>query len=118
MRLAILAALAAFTAACNDSQPVATGPTSNEAANAERIAAMPEGQRNAVFIRAIRDAGLGCQHVEASQRAGSYEEYPVWNAECTGGGRWTIVITPSGAQIIDADEARLAMDAERNQAAR
>lgn len=118
MRFTVLAALAAMTAACGNPQTAQTSPGSNMASNAERIAAMPDGQRNAVFIRAIRDAGLDCQHVEASRPAGIYDGHPVWSAGCIGGGRWTIVLTGSGAQIIDADQARLAMEADRNEAAR
>lgn len=118
MRFTVLTALVALTAACGAPQTAQTNSETNLASNAERIAAMPDGQRNAVFIRAIRDAGLECQHVAASQPAGIYEGRPVWSAECVGGGRWTIVLTESGAQIIDADQAGLAMDAERNQAAR
>ena len=43
------------------------------------LEAMPEGQRDAVFIRAIRDARLDCQHVESSAAAPPYQGRPVWN---------------------------------------
>jgi hypothetical protein len=75
---------------------------------ANRLAALPEGQRNAVFIRAIRDAGEDCQHVETSVRAGEYQGNPVWSAQCEGGDSWTIVVTPDGtAQLVNEAEARL-----------
>ena len=71
-------------------------------------AALPEGQRNGVFIRAIRDAGQECQHVESSVRAGEYEGNPVWSAQCAGGDSWTIVVTPDGtAQLVNESQARL-----------
>ena len=74
-----------------------------------RLESMPEGQRNGVFIRAIRDAGQDCQHVESSQRAGEHEGFPVWNATCVGGGTWTIVVMNDGtAAVLNAEEARLA----------
>lgn len=106
------AALAASLTGCEDAPPppannVAT--SANEVAN--QIAALPEGQRNGVFIRAIRDAGQECQHVESSDRAGEHRGYPVWNATCSGGGTWTIVITNNGiAQVLNAAEARLVED--------
>ena len=82
-----------------------------------QLESMPEGQRNGVFIRAIRDAGQDCQHVESSERAGEHRGYPVWNATCAGGGTWTIVITDNGiAQVLNAAEAQLVSDA--NQAVR
>ena len=72
------------------------------------VASLPEGQRNAVFIRAIRDAQLECQHVESSTPAGEHQGMPVWNVRCGGGGNWTLVITADGtAQILNANEARL-----------
>jgi hypothetical protein len=75
---------------------------------ANRLAALPEGQRNAVFIRAIRDAGEECQHVAASVPAGEYQGNPVWSAQCEGGDAWTIVVTPDGsAQLVNESEARL-----------
>lgn len=107
MRVA-LTVLAMILGACGQIQP------SNQAAadgtariDAERLAEMPEGQRNAVFIRAIRDAGLDCQHVERSRAEPDHRGYPVWTAECAGGGRWTLVVTGTGAQILDTDAMRL-----------
>ena len=77
----------------------------------QQLEAMPEGQRNAVFIRAIRDAGLDCQHVDGSTAAGVYRGMPVWNVRCSGGGNWTIVVADQGvAQILNASEARLVRD--------
>ena len=73
------------------------------------LEAMPESQRNGVFIRAIRDAGQECQHVESSVPAGQHEGFPVWNATCSRGGTWTIVIMNDGvAQVLNAEEAALA----------
>ena len=114
MRSMVMAAgLALALAACGgdgrERSPAtdqATGNGSNDVAN--QLAALPEGQRNAVFIRAIRDAGEDCQHVETSTRAGEYEGMPVWSAQCAGGPSWTIVVTRDGtAQLINDAEARL-----------
>jgi hypothetical protein len=72
-----------------------------ENAPAERIAALPEAQRNGVFIRAIRDAGQDCQHVERSTLQGEVDGRPAWLAVCRGGGHWTIGIGKDGvAQVM------------------
>ena len=74
-----------------------------------QLASMPEAQRNAVFIRAIRDAGQECQHVESSRADGEHQGLPVWSATCSGGGTFTIVIMNNGtATVLNAEEARLA----------
>lgn len=81
----------------------------------QQLEAMTEGQRNAVFIRAIRDAGLDCQHVSGSIPAGDYRGMPVWNVRCSGGGNWTIVVAANGiAQILNATEARLVDESSGN----
>ena len=89
--------------------------TAGPEATENQLAAMPEGQRNAVFIRAIRDAGQECQHVESSVRAGEHQGLPVWSAQCDDGSSWTIVITSDGtAAVLNEAEARLV---DSNQAA-
>lgn len=110
LMMATGAALAMALAGCGDAAPEpgnqieVAGPEATENA----IENMPEGQRNAVFIRAILDAGQECQHVESSERAGTHQGLPVWNATCQGGGTWTIVIGNNGtAHVLNAEEARL-----------
>lgn len=88
----------------NAASEQAPGPDSIQA----QLEALPEGQRNAVFIRAIRDAGNACQHVESSERGGEYRGLPVWRARCDGGSSFTIVITSGGvAQVLDDSQVRL-----------
>ena len=105
-------ALAALTlAACQPSAPESANQN-NATAGAEslqnRLVSMPEGQRNAVFIRAIRDAGLDCQYVDSAVQAGEYQGAPLWSAHCQGGQSYTIAIAAGGyAQIIDDAVARL-----------
>lgn len=115
MRITMTAAamLALTTAACggdNRNAVVANEATVEATGNA--VAALSEGQRNAVFIRAIRDAGLECQHVESATPAGTYRGMPVWRATCRGNRQWTIVIGDNNdAQILNAGEAALIIDA-------
>ena len=110
MRISVIAALALATAACG-------GSGQNQAANAisaanaaepagNQVAALSEGQRNAVFIRAIRDAGLDCQHVERSVPAEAGYNLPAWRATCQGGGEYVIAIGADGtAQILSENRA-------------
>jgi hypothetical protein len=102
-------------AACQGSAPPAN--SQKQAANPfeERLRALTEGERNAVFIRAIRDARLECQHVESSAPGEPVRGVPTWRARCDGGANYTIAILPGGtAQIVDDAEARLV---DGNQAA-
>jgi hypothetical protein len=102
MRAPVIVALALVTAACDGSGQNQAGSAANAADSAgSRVAALSEGERNAVFIRALRDAGLECQHVEHSVPAGTIQNLPAWRATCQGGGEWTIVIAGDGrAQIL------------------
>jgi hypothetical protein len=83
-----------------------------------RLAAMPEGERNAVFIRAIRDADFECQHVDSSSYQGISAGSPTWVATCDKATNWVILIGSNGsAQVIkgsDIEAARArAAQAER-----
>lgn len=113
----IMAGAALVLAGCDGGAPETVNkaePVGPEAVQ-NQLVAMPEGQRNAVFIRALQDAGQECQHVESSAPAGEHQGFPVWSARCSDGGNWTIVITNDGtAAVLDADERRLVGD---NQAA-
>ena len=110
-RMTIMAGLA--LAGCQGRAPESANKAEPAEAVENEIAAMPEGQRNAVFIRALQDAGRDCQHVESSAPAGEHQGFPVWSARCSDGGNWTIVITNDGtAVVLDADERRLVGDNE------
>ncbi|MBB5710723.1 hypothetical protein [Sphingomonas xinjiangensis] len=65
-----------------------------------RVAALPERQRNVVFIRAILDAKLPCQAVKTSQRLEDQDGRPLWRADCSGGGSHMITVTPDGTANI------------------
>jgi len=61
-----------------------------------RIRTMPEGQRNAVLIRAIRDAKLNCQHVSESAPAQTSNQVPVYLATCEDGAVYAVAISDDG----------------------
>ncbi|MGZ8335337.1 MAG: hypothetical protein ACXWU1_01590 [Allosphingosinicella sp.] len=121
MRIILIGAgalLVAALAGCGDGGSGAANESADATANAadaggsdnvaNRLEAMPEGQRNAVFIRAIQDADGECQHVDSSSRGGEHEGFPVWVARCTDGVAWTIVIGRDGvASVLNPAEAEL-----------
>ena len=118
MRFTMTAAalLTLATAACGDNRN-ASPPNATAASTGNAVAALSEAQRNIAFIRAIRDAGLECQHVESSSPAGTYRGMPVWRATCQGNRIWTIVLgNDNNAQILNAAEANLITDAASNSA--
>src|SRR6478672_1364263 len=97
MRYLLVAGLALSTAACGGVTQGSNGTAANAAEPVgNQVAALSEGQRDAVFIRAIRDARLECQRVQGSARVGDYRGMPVWRARCQGGGEWIIVVANDG----------------------
>lgn len=111
MRALPIAIAALALAAC---QAQAPEPRNQAEATADatilqnQIEAMPEGQRNGVFIRALLDANQDCQHVAGSTRAGDHEGFPLWSVRCDDGRTYTIAIGNAGeAQVIDDRAARL-----------
>ena len=112
-RLFSVAILLGVLAGCGSTTTIGNDQAPAPASYGERLQAMPDGQRNAVFIRAIRDAGLDCQHVAGSTPEADYRGMPVWNVRCDGGGNWTVVLSNGGiAQILNASEARLARESD------
>lgn len=87
-------------AACGPSAEKQAAANEAAAANAveaqemtSKVAALAPGQRDGVFIRAIRDAGLPCQGVtssEAGEKPGS------WVATCQEGSRHIITFGANG----------------------
>jgi predicted small lipoprotein YifL len=66
-----------------------------------QLTEMNEGARNAVFFRAVQDAGhRQCQHVRSSSHVGDEQGFPVWQATCQDGSMWKILIANDGvAQV-------------------
>jgi hypothetical protein len=101
-------AFAIAASACGDVAP----PQNNQVelpgpeATQNRLEDLSEGQRNAVFIRAIRDSGQPCEHVESSTRAGEHQGLPLWTARCDNRVTWTIVLGNDGsAAVLNPNEA-------------
>lgn len=88
-----------------DAEANATG---NDAAPANALAtvlAMPDRTRNVVFIRALLDAGIECQHVTSSERLPDQDGKPLWRVNCSDKTAHMISVTPDGtANIVSRND--------------
>lgn len=114
----LLTAFATMALAGCQSEPAqnnatAPAPVINDAAEANAIGndgapenalaavlAMGDRERNAVFIRALLDAGLQCEGVTSSERVADFNNLPAWRATCTDGNSHLINISPDGTANI------------------
>lgn len=78
---------------------VATGTTGGGDALTQ-VRALPEGQRNGVFIRAIRDANLACQQVTGSTEKQGPEGRPYFETRCQDGGVYAVSIADDGTAFV------------------
>lgn len=73
----------------------------------QRLRTMADRQRDAVFIRALRDAGISCQGVEGSTYLGTNLGNASWTATCNDRSQWLITVGSSGvAQIMSLSDAK------------
>ena len=61
-----------------------------------RVTGLSEGERNAMLIRAIRDARQPCQHVQESMLASEARTAPVYFATCEDGAVYAVAISAGG----------------------
>lgn len=62
----------------------------------EQIAALPDGQRDMVLMRAIQDSNVPCQHVTGSAVHAKVRDRPTWVAHCVEGLDWILILEPGG----------------------
>ena len=111
--IAFATIFSALVCGCDRGEGASANASAAGAANeavpvGERVAALHEGQRKGVFIRAIRDANFDCQGIRTAVRADDYRDMPVWTVTCSNGTDYTVVIPRSGvAQVFNADEYKL-----------
>jgi uncharacterized lipoprotein NlpE involved in copper resistance len=119
MRIAMtMMAAGLVLAGCNNTAPsneaVAAADNAADAATDNLVAsdnyqasvlALPIGQRNLVFIRAIQDAKLPCESVTDSIRVADQNGNPTWRAECGKNNAHLVSITKDGtANIISRSD--------------
>ena len=81
-------------------------PASDEAASSNssvdyvaEVLGLPDAQLRAVLFRAVRDAGLECQGVDAAERVGAEDGRPQWRARCTDGTQHLVTVDRSGTAL-------------------
>ncbi|MES1975152.1 MAG: hypothetical protein V4472_22055 [Pseudomonadota bacterium] len=62
----------------------------------KRINDLPQKQRDAVFYRAIDDAGFECQAVVGSTPRATVQGLPAWVAHCEDKRDWVVVLESDG----------------------
>ena len=88
---------------CNSSPPQPKPTTAPKVDYLARINQLAPKQRDATFYRAIEDAGFTCDSVAASQAQQRVEGHPAWDARCSDGRHWTLVLFDDGIlQVLKA----------------
>jgi hypothetical protein len=68
-----------------------------------QLTAMSEAERNLVFLRAIRDAGWQCEHVQSSAPRPAIQDSPAWKAVCEGKQEWAIQVGKTGVAHVSKE---------------
>jgi hypothetical protein len=102
MRRFGLLLLGAVTLGACDAGVKPDNPTETKSLQAMkgRIDELPEAQRNAVFLRAIRDARQPCQNVVGSAYNGIQFGKPSWVARCSDGQDWLVMLDQGGRALV------------------
>jgi hypothetical protein len=103
--LAVPLSLAALLlAGCDPAPPQPKpSPTAPKIDYLARINKLTPQQRSATFYRAIEDAGYVCDSVAASDPQDPVQGHPAWDARCSDGQHWTLVLFDDGIlQVLKA----------------
>jgi hypothetical protein len=94
-------------AGCSEVPPAPREESAGEtAALKARIEGLGEGPRNALFLRAIRDARQSCQGVAGSAYNGIHFGRPAWVARCMDGRDWMIMLDRDGRALVARREEK------------
>lgn len=122
LRLALAVPLAALALAgcgkkadeAGDNITVSAGPTPAPAASrpldyTAKVRALPDGQRNGVLFRAIRDANQACQGIKSARDVSQPGSASAWLATCDDGGQWVVTMDSQGTATVTSarDAARV-----------
>ena len=111
MRLFLICPALLALAACGQQPTATTGndamnaaATAGNAANGGNVVAaitnLNEISQQAVFFRAIRDAGLQCQDVTNVERIDPIGGIPTWRARCDDGTEHVVQVKPDGNAVV------------------
>lgn len=95
--LALIAACGGSPAGNDSAAATNAAAAAADAGNtAATIRALPAGQRTAVLLRAIRDAGHDCQTVTQAEEVTADGSPPTWAATCEDRNQWVVAIGADG----------------------
>ncbi|MBT2188340.1 hypothetical protein [Sphingobium nicotianae] len=109
MRRILIALTLAALGACNSTDKgggaannaaVETDAAGNARNYVAEVTALPQDRRNAVFFRAIRDAGLSCQEVRQAEQIEAVKNTVTWRATCEDGISHLVQMKPDGNAIV------------------
>ncbi len=103
-RRSILASMLLLAACDSGVKPEAPDPAQSQQAMKARIDTLSDGRRNAVMLRAVRDAGQPCQNVIGSAYNGVHFSRPSWVARCADGKDWLVMLDAGGRALVAARE--------------
>lgn len=97
-RLILIGAFFAILSACDREakRSQVKTITVEEGGYKKRVDALAPRQRDALFLRAIRDAGQDCQQVVGSAYNDVHFGMPSWAVRCRDGRDWMIMLGKSG----------------------
>jgi hypothetical protein len=99
-RLPLLALLLPLAACGGEAPAPAPSPTASAGGYIAQVKALPEGQQRGVLFRAIRDGAKACPELSSFEAAPDQDGKPVWNAVCSDGGRWRVVLSDDGTALV------------------
>jgi hypothetical protein len=107
-RFVRIGALLLVLSACDGSErePQAKPAAAPEVDYKARIDRLSAAQRDALFLRAVRDAGHDCQQVVGSAFSGEHFGMPGWVARCGNGADWLIMLSKGGRALVARREAK------------
>lgn len=108
---ALAGAVAVLLASCSSGGQNNATSAGNGSANAaaadkgasdaqKQVRELDEAGRNGVLIRAIRDAGEECQHVDRSELIPTSNNLPVYMATCDGSNVYAVAIRDDGQAVV------------------
>lgn len=103
--LLVATALIAALAGCGKQEYRDTGGGNVASSGAitnyqQAVLNLGEAQRNVVFFRAIRDAGLPCQEVVRAERLPDEKDGPAWRAQCEDKSYHMIILHADGTAVV------------------
>jgi hypothetical protein len=108
---ALAGSAALLLAACGGTQDNSAASAGNGSVNTaaadkgassaqKQVRELDEAGRNGVLIRAIRDAGQECQHVDRSELIQTSNNLPVYMATCDGSTVCAVAIRDDGQAVV------------------